>query len=405
MTPALREAMAYHDPAAQGFAALLIEGRQRSYRLSELPAVLDALPRDSSVFLSQAEFFAPNRRLVNLSRLRLCFADLETFKTPYGEAKPDQQAQSLVLYCEEAGLPRPSLVNFSGRGLHAKWFLDAPIPGQALPRWNRVQMALNDALTPFSADKGARDASRCLRVVGSVNPRSGEVCRTVWTDESNGLITRWDFEEMCREVLPIERQALANRRKPEQVRKVSTTRVSNGWDRKTLWWNRLADLRLLIQIRDWQDGVPIGYRNNFLYVATCAVAWSVDPDDLPGEVKTLAAELCPSLSPSAIRSTTTTAIAKAKAGKPYKFSNRRLIELLDIGPDEQRQLRTICDADERERRDRLRHRKYTDRATYEGNAQAKREQVRQLRGDGHSYASIAAIMGLTTKQVDNLLNR
>ena len=35
--------------------------------------------------MSQATFFRPNRRLINLWHLPLCFVDLDTYKTAYGK--------------------------------------------------------------------------------------------------------------------------------------------------------------------------------------------------------------------------------------------------------------------------------------------------------------------------------
>ena len=44
----------------------MADPRQRSYRLDLLPQVLASLDRHNDTYISQAEFFKPNRRLVNL---------------------------------------------------------------------------------------------------------------------------------------------------------------------------------------------------------------------------------------------------------------------------------------------------------------------------------------------------
>ena len=288
MNAALAEASQYIGDG-RGFFSVLVAGEQRSYRLRELPQVLDALPADAEAFLSQNSFYQPNRRLVNLSRLGVCFVDCDTIKTAQRNQTPEQRAQAVLLHCEEAGLPRPSLINDSGRGLHCKWPLDNAIPAQALPRWNAVQKELVRALEPFGADKVARDGSRCLRIVGSVNPRNGQTARTVYQDGA-----RWDFDLLAREVLPIPREELQAKRQAKQEAKGSgVARPCNLWQPRQLWWNRLADVRKLIELRGWTDGVPEGYRTNFLLVATCAVAWGAEPADLPGEVETLAAGVVP----------------------------------------------------------------------------------------------------------------
>ena len=55
-------------------------------------------------------------------------------------------AASVIYHCQEEGIPCPSILVFSDRGLQAKWFLDAALPRQALPRWNACQRYLVDRL-------------------------------------------------------------------------------------------------------------------------------------------------------------------------------------------------------------------------------------------------------------------
>src|SRR5262249_459931 len=153
-----------------------------------------------------------------------------------------------------------------------KWPFEQALPAQALPRWNALQKAIGEKLKPFGVDRAARDGSRCLRLVGSVNPRSGQECRTVWTDERYGDVARWDFETLCREVLPVPREQLQARRKEaKEQAAVREGWQSNWWNWRELWWYRLADVRKLITLREWQNGVPVGYRNHILLVAACAV--------------------------------------------------------------------------------------------------------------------------------------
>ena len=85
---ALPEAVTLHADRP-GFFSLLVKPsgltpRQSSYRVDVLPQVLAALDPDIDSYMSQATFFRPNRRLVNLWHLPLCFVDLDTYKTAYG---------------------------------------------------------------------------------------------------------------------------------------------------------------------------------------------------------------------------------------------------------------------------------------------------------------------------------
>ena len=80
----------------------------------------------------------------------------------------DAQAQCamLVAYCDSEGIPVPSVIVGSGRGLYAKWLLRPVLSRRALPYWNAVQAALAARLGRFGTDTGALDGSRVLRLVG-----------------------------------------------------------------------------------------------------------------------------------------------------------------------------------------------------------------------------------------------
>jgi hypothetical protein len=149
---------------------------QKSYRLSDMPRVIEGLNPNRDTWISQAEFFRPNRRVVYLLRLNLCFVDLDTYKTPWKAYTPETLATIVRGYCQDEDIPEPSLILYSGRGLQLKWLFHRPLPPAALPRWNATQRELVTALERFGADPGARDASRLLRLVGYFcpSPRKGQ---------------------------------------------------------------------------------------------------------------------------------------------------------------------------------------------------------------------------------------
>ena len=62
---------------------------------------------------------------------------------------------------DDKGVPLPSLMLDSGRGLQLKWLLDTAIPRQALPRWNAIQNYLVASLEDFGADARAKRREPC----------------------------------------------------------------------------------------------------------------------------------------------------------------------------------------------------------------------------------------------------
>ena len=100
-----QEVELFHSPERHGFFSILqsVHGtrRQRSYKLVEMPKVLDYLDKTRDSWMSQAEFFKPNRRVVNLWRVGLLFVDIDSYNVPQlRDAKPDYLVSQLLFYCD-----------------------------------------------------------------------------------------------------------------------------------------------------------------------------------------------------------------------------------------------------------------------------------------------------------------
>ena len=398
------EAGCYHDTARQGFFSLLIatgennDKKQDSYRLSLMPTVLSHLDHSRDTWLSQAEFIKPNRRVVNLARIGLLFADLDTYREPWAAGRsPDQLAAAVLYQCQEEGIPAPSLLVYSGRGLQAKWLLDGTLPRAALPRWNACQRHLIDRLAGLGADPAAKDASRVLRLVNTVNSKSGEVCRVVHVQHGpDGEPIRYGFEYLAETLLPVarwdieaDRKARADRR---QLKLLPGGKTSNlrGFSGRQLAWDRLEDLRRLAEIRggvsDGQRMTHLFWRLNFLLLSG-----ATHSGQMYHEAAALARELDPQWSYRSAELMTLYSKAKAhEAGEKIEFNGKQLsplytpkndtlISLFGITDNEQNQLRTLVSRDVAKGRDRERHTARrraagaVERATYEANALSRQK--------------------------------
>lgn len=298
------EARAYHDPARFGFFSILVEDsgekRQSSHRLVELPMVLDLLDKRRDTWLTQAEFIRPNRRVVYLARIGLLFTDLDTYRTSWAtDRTPEQLAQTVLYHCAQEGIPTPSILIFSGRGIQAKWLLDGTIPRRALPRWNACQKYLVDRLRPLGADVAAKDASRVLRLIETVNSKSGEVCRVVHVESGDdGQPIRYGFEYMAEALLPVARWTIEQQRKErnerKQVKLFSGGKTDNlrGFSGRRLAWDRLEDLRKLAEMR---GGVKEGERMQHLFwrLNFLLLSGATHSRQMYYEAKALASELAP----------------------------------------------------------------------------------------------------------------
>jgi hypothetical protein len=426
------EPNAYHDMTREGFFALLMQqdrGKiQQSYELSKLPFVIDHLDKTKDSWISQAEFYCKTRRIVHLLRLGLLFVDLDTYHIPHMKGmNPDQQVAALLHWCDEEGIPYPSLVIFSGRGLQAKWLLDGTLPRKALPRWNAAQRYLVEGMLPIGADPAAKDASRVLRLEHTINTKSGEMVHVVHVTEENGEPIRYNFEYLCECVLPKARWDIEKKKKKKPKLKGIEGGYTKGLRRSSdrrLNWDRLEDLRKLGQLR---GGVVEGermksllWRLNFLLLSG-----ATHSSLMFHEAKALAKEIDPRWNSQL--SELSTLYRKAKAfnagekielnGKKYPAlytpKNQHLIDLFSITDDEQRQLQTIITPamakDRRNERDRKRHEEKrrkagaVKRAEYEAPAERNRAQAKKLKLEGLTIRAIADRLGVSKSQVGRYL--
>jgi len=452
------EPLLYHDAERPGFTALFTPGgprRQLSVRLNELPGVLgEVRNRGGDAYVAQNEFFKPNRRAVNCWRLTSCYVDLDTYKLAglnglHAEALGDL----LLRHCDDARIPPPSVIVYSGRGLQAKWLLEHPVPRAALPRWQALQDELGSRLEPLGADLRALDASRVLRLVGTVNSRSGEVVRLVHVQRipthgasrGAGGVSVYAFDNFFDELLPLTRQELAHERAVLLEKQSLVESTSKGRENpkqthpvpsrlgqlqlvgahrlgaarrlipSVLAWDRLADLRKLAELRHGAGGLPSGQRNLFVFLGACFLASALVTPSFRAEVRELGQEFAPGWSPQELESCISSVHKRLQAASSgervdflgravdprYRFRNETLVEWLGITGDEMPQMKAMLSQDESRRRDRdrkqaqRRERGSVLRQEYLDEAQRKQAAARALKAQGQSVTQIAKSLGIS----------
>lgn len=422
------EAQMFHDSGKIGYFSILVDKNgqklQSSHRLIEMPAVLNLIDTSRDTWISQAEFFRPNRRVVNLARLGLLFADLDTYRMDWALGRtPESLADSVLYHCHQEGIPTPSMLIFSGRGIQAKWLLEGTLPRAALPRWNACQRYLIDRLKPAGADVGAKDASRVLRLVETVNSKSNEICRVVHVENgADGQPVRYNFEYLAEILLPVARwdiekqkQERDERQKRKQLKLLDGYKVSSnlrGFSGRQLAWHRLEDLRTLATLR---GGVSEGDRMRHLFwrLNFLLLSGATNSSLMYHEAATLAREVDSGWGYNSKELMTLYSKAKQyEAGEKVSFGgkdfaplytprNDTLISLFEITDAEQRELRTIISKGMALERDK--DRKQTarraagavDRETYIEAASDKQAEAQTLRAQGLSVRAIAAQMGIS----------
>lgn len=361
------------------------EGHWRETRLKipELPWAVRELAGAPEVYLSQNRFRGP-RKIAHLWQLDALWVDLDFHKVPAWRDKPPESMWELCKdVLEDEGLPRPTLTVATGRGLALVWTHN-PIPRPALPRWNACQQRLYAAFKSLGADRGALDAARVLRIVGTQHAKSGQLVRAL---TPTGDV--WEFDALADEILPLTRGELSDLRVQRALRRAQKPAVPPRASRQvftqaTLWEARLSDLQRLLELRWWGE-LPPGHRDRWLFLATAAMAWLAPPEVLTREAWALAKQAGGwDEREAAARLQAVVKRARMAAqgqtiewqGRPvdprYAFRTQTILEWLEITPDEQREMRTLIGGEEKRHRHRIaeRQRKHVmgqvqqDRSSY-----------------------------------------
>jgi len=372
-----------------------------------IPGFMSGLAGQQDTYISINQF--DGWRLVRLLRsLRAVYVDLD------GTTDLDAALDAL----REARMPAPSLAVFSGRGLHLYWLLQ-PLPPKALPVWQRVMDTLNEALLPLGADPKARDCTRVLRLVGTVNSKNGATVR--------GLILtgyQWTLHELADEVLGARRprQKAPVRdifaESAKQGRKAPRAILGSIYER---WYKVYGDL---LTIAKHHGGtIPEGHRDGWLFLTAAALSWFTKADALEAEIEN-AARTFTTLTPNEIGKVSKKIQERAelaaagetvewdgqKVDPRYRFRRSTLHRWMsDIIPvDLLPELRAIIpDKIAWERKQERDKDRWSDHYTGQGvrvSNEGKRATARLMAAQGKSQRAIASELGVSVGSINAWLN-
>jgi len=341
---------------------------QRPFGLQMLAlGALDGEFEREDVYVSQAVFAEPNRREASLYSVAALFSDID-FRSASrvlgagGGWTSKGILDQLLRVLDEHSLPRPSYALASGRGLHLKW-LTEPLPSQAMPRWKACMRKLCDLLAPWGADQNARDCSRVLRPIGSWNSRARAQVKEVWRNSGEqGGIAVYKFDDIAAAVLPASREeckanAAARKTRKEEAKAkkrmkkaakveegTSATGASGKSGSRVLWQQRLRDIEALLEHRRQMGEVTVrdGLRVTVMLIVAVALSHLSPPDRILERLQEYRDRWLPHWSDEKLRQSVATVLRCATEGQRLKYTNGRLLTLLQIEPSERADLKALC---------------------------------------------------------------
>ena len=266
----------------------------------------------------------------------------------------DAQAQEILDFTVTAGLPFPSMLSNSGRGMWLFWLLkDRRYPEQPLGAFRNLQIIhsriLSATVTAYrkfnsGVDHSCTDSQRVARFPGSINSKSGTIAEYFRTSDQIFTLPEIasGFGVRAQKTIITERkaQALPCTGKPDC--KCSGLRVSESCkELKPVcltmrtqaallrWRVPLSGLRKLAEIR---GKFSKGHRRKAVYLFA-SIAKRARLQNLQAEAINFAGNHCPQLSFSEVRK----CIAAARKNWRH-ISHSRIVDMLKITAPEQAQL-------------------------------------------------------------------
>lgn len=291
--------------------------------------------KGKDVYISQNTFNNKSRRLIHLKELKALYIDIDCYKM--------NLSKEAVKYFMENDLygqiPVPNMLIDSGRGLYYIIFLENTM-AEELPKWQLVEKYLYEKLKDLGADNKALDATRVLRVTGTVNSKNNSIVKVIDTYDY-----QYTLDEIIENYIPEIVEDRKEKQKPKGVRKKGRKKkFVSLFTLYKLYYTRFKDIKKLVEIRNYE---MTGYREVTLFLLRYFMnVYHGDDDLVMEEILEINNSFTEPLEKDEVFKATLSGATRATENV-YKYSNDKLIKLLDITPLEQKQMATIISKSEK----------------------------------------------------------
>lgn len=350
-------------------------------------------------------YMSAYREQSGLRWLTACWVDIDLYEAGLSFG----QGVGFVVDLQDRGLlPPASFLVRSGRGLWVMWLLVDDTPeGGPVRAWieniwafKDIQKELAQRLANAGADFNALDASRIMRLPGTINSKSGT---RVSYYEPDGGARSYTLEDLGK-FLGLERWKLSREMK-EAVEPKDPVKAKAGRKGQVARWN--SQLKQLVMLGAMRGGFREGHREQaaWLLAETLhAMRWPLDR--IKAEVEKLARD-CRSadgVQAMPLDREEVEAILVGLTGKPKRIRFQEIANRLDITQEEADQLATFPCASRfkhlvelpalatRKQRLEARRQAIKDICKAEGCAPATRDMAQRLEdyGLGASWVTVAS---------------
>lgn len=273
-------------------------------------------------YVSQNSFKNQSRRLINLNRLHSIYIDIDCYRK-------NLTKEAVIYFLEEmyGEIPRPNFLIDSGRGIYYVILINED--KKKLAEWQTIEKFLYSKIEWLGADAKCLDATRVLRVIDSINSRNNNKVKVLDQYEYN-----YSIDEILENYIPEIRKY----KKSKKKKKGRPKKIVSLYNLYHLYASRIADIEKLCELRNYN---MTGYRETtlFLYRYFGNIYHDNEEDALYNALE-LNKMFTEPLNEDELIKDTESASRYYKDIK-YKYSNAKLISILDITEEEQKKLSTI----------------------------------------------------------------
>lgn len=353
-----------------------------------------------NLYMSVNTYYIPVRKNSTVRHLNALYVDIDTYNA--GVSHSDI-LDSIDFLAQTERLPVPTFVIDSGRGMYLIYKIH-DVPGGSLPArrmYQHIQSYIVDSYNDMGADYKAKDIARVLRLPGSINSKSNKMVQIVQYNPA-AIYHMSDFREY---VDPFEDYSKKSQPKSQTTQPKSKTKYI--YNIYTLYKNRISDIDKICEMRDYD---MIGQRDTVLYIYYYYQLHVHHGDKFAAlkatkKLNNLFAQPLPEKELESYMVSANRAYAEHQKDKKkgYNFKTQTLIDLLDITPAEQSQLKTIISADTK--KERKNKRRQVARRNEDGltarQAQKKEnyDKIIELYESGYRQVDIVRTLGVSKSLV------
>lgn len=225
-------------------------------------------------YMSVNNFITPERRNNKCFQMNAIFVDLDYYKIP---KYADKTATEMIEIMRKKGLFKdlePSFFVDSGNGMYIYYLLENTLNGQLKSMqklWKALEEKIIERFKDFEADTKASDIARVVRVPGSINQKTGRIAKLIYNTEKKYNYN--PLEEVRRYALNELADVLLDK-KNKSSKKAKTDRATYKGAIILNWSINIAnkrckDLKKLVELRGDCEGardfICLLYRQSLLH--------------------------------------------------------------------------------------------------------------------------------------------